>query len=199
MNDIEWVEIEEDGVVHLYHPETGEYAGPKSRWLAPEVTSEEEALAVLRAIADVKSKQVGVQAKYNLLIKQQERELKRLQNREAWLLQTYQNQLGRYAEGALPRKADGTLRVKTLTTPWGDIAIRQSKAKVSVGHEEAAIFWAQDHCPDAIKVKSSVLVSLIPEDVKQKMIEDPSFATIHGFDVAPEETKYVIRTVGADE
>ena len=75
--NIDWVEIEEDGVVHLYHPETGEYAGPKSKWLAPEVTSEEEALAVMRAIADVKSKQVGVQARYNLLIKQQERELKR--------------------------------------------------------------------------------------------------------------------------
>jgi hypothetical protein len=195
----EWVEIEEDGVVHLYDPETGEYAGPKSRWLAPEVTNEEEALAVLRAIADVKSKQVGVQAKYNLLIKQQERELKRLQNREAWLLQTYQNQLGRYAEGALPRKADGSLRVKTLTTPWGDIAIRQSKAKVSVGHEEAAVFWAQNHCPESLKVKTSVLVSLIPESLKESMIEDPSLATIHGFDITPEETKYVIKTVGADE
>ena len=199
MNDIEWVEIEEDGVVHLYHPETGEYAGPKSRWLSPEVTSEEEALAVMRAIADVKSKQVGVQARYNLLIKQQERELKRLQNREAWLMTTYQNQLGRYAEASLPRKADGSLRVKTLTTPWGDIAIRQSKAKVSVGHEEAAIFWAQDHCPGAIKVKSSVLVSLIPDEAKQQMIDDPSLATIHGFEITPEETKYVIKTVGADE
>ena len=197
--NIDWVEIEEDGVVHLYHPETGEYAGPKSKWLAPEVTSEEEALAVMRAIADVKSKQVGVQARYNLLIKQQERELKRLQNREAWLLQNYQNQLGRYAENALPRKPDGSLRLKTLTTPWGDIAIRQSKAKVSVAHEEAAIFWAQDHCPGAIKVKSSVLVSLIPEGFKQAMLDEPSLATIHGFEVTPEETKYVIKTVGADE
>ena len=197
--NVEWVEIEEDGVVHLYHPETGEYAGPKPKWRAPEVTSEEDALAVLRAIADVKSRQVGVQSKYNLLVKQQERELKRLQNREAWLLQTYQNQLGRYAEGSLPRKADGSLRIKTLTTPWGDIAIRQSKAKVSVTHDEAAIFWAQDHCPESIKVKSSVLVSLIPEAFKQEMIEDPSLATLHGFDVTPEETKYVIKTVGSEE
>lgn len=199
MNDIEWVEIEEDGVVHLYHPETGEYAGPKSRWLPPEVTSEEEALAVLRAIADVKSKQVGVQAKYNLLVKQQERELKRLQNREAWLLQTYQNQLGRYAEGALPRKADGSLRVKTLTTPWGDIAIRQSKAKVSVRHEETALFWAQNQCPDSIKVTKSVLVSLIPASYRQELIENPSYATLYGFEITPDETKYVIKTVGADE
>jgi len=199
MEPIEWVEIEDDGVVHLYHPETGEYAGPKSRWLAPEVTSEEEALAVMRAITETKAKMVGIQAKYNLLIKQQERELKRLQNRENWLLQSYQNQLGRFAENNLPRKADGTLRVKTMTTPWGDIAIRQSKAKVSVGHEEAAIFWAEDHCPGAIKVRSSVLVSLIPEEIKQEMIADPSKATIHGFDVTPEETKYVIKTVGADE
>ena len=53
--NIEWVEIDEDGVVHLYHPETGEYVGPKSQWLAPEVTSEDEALAVMRAIANVKA------------------------------------------------------------------------------------------------------------------------------------------------
>ena len=197
--NIAWVEIDEDGVVHLYHPETGEYVGPKSQWLAPEVTSEDEALAVMRAIANVKAKQVGVQARYNLLLKQQDRELKRLQNREAWLLQNYQNQLGRYAENALPRKADGSLRLKTLSTPWGDIAIRQSKARLSVGHDEASVFWAQTNCPGAIKVKSSVLVSLIPEDVKQKMLDEPSLATIHGFEVTPEETKYVIKTVGADE
>lgn len=197
--NIEWVEIEEDGVVHLYHPETGEYAGPKSKWLTTEVTSEEDALAVLRAIADVKSRQVGVQSKYNLLVKQQERELKRLQNREAWLLQTYQNQLGRYAEGSLPRKADGSLRIKTLTTPWGDIAIRHSKAKVSVTHDEASVFWAQVNCPSAIKVKSSVLVSLIPEELKQTMLDEPSLATINGFSVTPEETKYVIKTVGSEE
>jgi len=199
MEPIEWVEIEEDGVVHLYHPETGEYAGPKSRWLAPEVTSEEEALAVMRAITETKAKMVGIQAKYNLLIKQQERELRRLQNRENWLLQTYQNQLGRYAENNLPRKADGSLRVKTLTTPWGDIAIRQSKAKVSIGHEEAACNWAHTYCPESIKVKTSVLVSLIPEDFKQDLIENPSKATLLGFDVTPEETKYIIKSVGADE
>ncbi len=199
MEPIEWVEIEEDGVVHLYHPDTGEYAGPKSKWLAPEVTNDEELLAVLRALADVKSKQVGVQSKYNLLIKQQERELKRLQNREAWLLQTYQNQLGRYAESTLPRKADGSLRVKTLTTPWGDVAIRQSKAKVSVEYDLAAVRWAQNHCPESIKVKESVLVSLIPEVYKQELIENPMIATLYGFEVTPEETKYVIKTVGSEE
>ena len=195
MEPVEWVEIEEEGVVHLYHPETGEYAGPKSRWLSPEVTSEEDALAVMRAIAETKAKMIGVQAKYSLLVKQQERELRRLQGKEQWLLTTYSNQLGRYAEEALPRKADGSLRLKTMRTPWGDIAIRHSKARLSVGNDEASVFWAQDHCPGAVKVKSSVLVSLIPDDVKQKMLDEPSLAIIHGFDVTPEETKYIIKTV----
>jgi hypothetical protein len=86
-----------------------------------------------------------------------------------------------------------------LTTPWGDVAIRQSKAKVSVAHEEAAANWAHTHCPESIKVKTSVLVSLIPESYKQEMIESPSFATLYGFEVTPEETKYVIKTVGMDE
>jgi hypothetical protein len=31
------------------------------------------------------------------------------------------------------------------------------------------------------------------------MIENPSLAIYHGFDVTPEETKYVIKTVGMDE
>lgn len=199
MNDIEWVELEEDGVVHLYHPETGEYAGPKSRWLSPEVNSEEEALAVLRAIAEVKSKQVGVQSKYNLLVKQQERELKRLKAKEDWLITQYQNQLGRYAEGALPRKADGTLRVKTLTTPWGDIAIRETREKYVVTHEEAAVFFCEDKCPDAVKVKKTVLVSQLTEEVKQQIIDEPNLMSFHGFSLVPAETKYVIKTVGTDE
>jgi hypothetical protein len=199
METIEWVEIEEDGVVHLYHPETGEYAGPKSKWLAPEVTTEEDALAVLRAIADVKSRQVGVQSKYNLLIKQQDRELRRLQNREAWLLQTYQNQLGRYAEGALPRKADGSLRIKTLTTPWGDIAVRETRDKYVVTNEDAAVFWCEDHCPDAVKYKKTILVSQLTDEIRQKIVEDSRLMSFHGLSYVPAEIKYVISTIGKDE
>jgi len=195
MEQVEWVEIEEDGVVHLYHPETGEYAGPKSRWLAPEVTNEEEALAVMRAIAETKAKMVGVQAKYNLLLRQQEREMKRLHGKETWLIDTYSNQLGRYAEASLPRKADGSLRVKTMTTPWGDIAIRETREKYVVTHEEAAVFWCEDNCPEAVKMKKTVLISQLTEEVKQQIVDEPNLMSFHGFSLVPAEKKYVIKTV----
>lgn len=199
MEIIEWIEIEEDSVVHLYHPETGEYAGPKSKWLAPEVTTEEDALAVLRAIADVKSKQVGIQSKYDLLIKQQTRELSKLQTREAWLLQTYQNQLGRYAESTLPRKADGSLRIKTLTTPWGDIGVRETREKYVVTNEDAAVFWCETHCPDAVKFKKTILVSQLTDEIRRDILEDARLMSFHGFSYVPREIKYVISTVGKDE
>lgn len=196
IDEIQWVEIpDENGVVHLYHPDTGEYAGPKSKWLNPDIQGEEDALAVLRAIAETRSKAVAVKARYDLLLRQQERELKRITSKEQWLMSTYENQLGRYAESALPRKADGTYRVKTLSLPWGDIAVRESKAKIAIDSEEAAVFWAKEHCPNAVKVKESVLVSLIPEEVKQEMMEEPGLAILHGLSVIPAETKYVIKTV----
>jgi hypothetical protein len=195
-NDIEWVEIpDEEGVIHLYHPETGEYAGPKSKWLNPDIQGEDDALAVLRAIAETRSRATAIKARYDLLLRQQERELKRTTSKEQWLMTTYENQLGRYAESALPRKADGTYRIKTLSLPWGDIAVRDSKAKLSVDSEEAAVFWAREHCPGAVKVKESVLVSLIPEAVKQEMLDEPGLAILHGLSVTPAETKYVIKTV----
>mgnify|MGYP003339053364 CR=1 FL=1 len=197
--DKEWVEIEEDGVVHLYDPDTGEYVGPKSRWLAPEITGEADALAVMRALAENKARMIAIQRKYDLLLKQQERELKRLQSKETWLTTTYVNQLGRFAEETLPRRANGELRVKTLVLPWGNIAIRESKEKVVVTHEESAVHWCEDHCPEAVKLKKSILVSQLTDEVKEMISEKPGEMSFHGFSVLPAEKKFVISTVEDDQ
>lgn len=192
-NEPEWVEIVEDGVVHLYDPETGEYVGPKSKWLNPEIQGEADALAVMRALADCKAKQLGVKAKYDLLIKQQERELKRLTSREQWIMTTYENQLGRYAEANLPRKADGSYRVKTLTMPWGTIAVRETMAKVVPVNTELAVAWVKENAPEALKVSESVLVSKLPDEMVQVWKETGH--TPIAFTIEPSTTKYVVKTV----
>lgn len=193
-NETEWVEIVEDGVVHLYDPETGEYVGPKSKWLNPEIKDESDALSVMRAIADCKAKQLSIKAKYDLLIKQQEAELKRLTGREQWLMATYENQLGRYAEANLPRKADGSYRIKTLCLPWGSIAVRETLARIVPVNTELAVSWVKEHAPEALKVTESVLVSKLPEDVV--MTWKTTGKTPMAFTVELPVTKYVIKTVG---
>jgi hypothetical protein len=196
---IEMVEIpDEDGVIHLYHPETGEYAGPKSKWLPAEITGEDEFLQVMGAMAKNKAKLLAQKAMVDLIIKQQEKMLKRIQSQIDYLEVQYLNQIGRYVETALPRKADGTFRVKTLHCPYGSVAIRNTMPKIAVADDEAAVNYAKTHFPGAVKTKESVLVSQLPDDVRVSIFEEPSTSIMMGLQVIPGETKYVIKTVADD-
>ena len=138
-NVIEMVEIpDEDGVIHLYHPDTGEYAGPKSRWLPAEIVGEDEFLQVMGAMAKKKAILLSKKALIDTIIKQQQKMLGNIQSQIDYLENQYLNQIGRYVETALPKKADGTYRVKTLHCPYGSVAIRSTMPKISVANEEAA-------------------------------------------------------------
>ncbi len=198
-NEIEMVEIpDEDGVIHLYHPETGEYAGPKSRWLPAEIVGEDEFLLVMGAMAKKKATLLSKKALIDTIIKQQQKMLGNIQSQIDYLESQYLNQIGRYVETALPKKADGTYRVKTLHCPYGSVAIRNTMPKISVANEEAAVNYAKSHFPTAVKTKESVLVSLLPDDVRVSILEEPSTSIMMGLQVIPGETKYVIKTVADD-
>jgi hypothetical protein len=106
--------------------------------------------------------------------------------RLAWLERQYNAQLQDYAMSQLPRKADGTLKVKTWTCPYGTVSFRSVAEKVRVVDEEETVAWLMHHNPEAIKTKHTVLVSKLSD-----------FALDHapGLDLIPASESVTIKTV----
>jgi hypothetical protein len=103
-----------------------------------------------------------------------------------WLQKQYDAQLQDYAMSQLPRKADGTLKVKTWTCPYGTVSFRTIAERVKVVDEEETVAWLMHHNPEAIKTKHTVLVSKLSD-----------FATVHapGIEIIPASESVTIKTV----
>ena len=179
----------------LWDEETGEYAGPASGWIRGDETPEDLALLVMRKRMDIEANIMAEKAKMDAVVENFRKMIGKHQARLEWLEMHYGKELEAYAMSQLPRKADGTLKAKTWTCPFGTVGFRTIAPKVSVEAEETALEWARKNCPSAIKLKESILVSQLPEPIKAAMLEHPADALKAGFVVHPEAQAVTIKTV----
>lgn len=179
----------------LWHKETGEYAGPASGWIKGNESPEDLALLVMRKRMDIEANIMAEKAKMDAIVENFRKLIGKHQARLEWLEAQYNAQLQDYAMSQLPRKADGTLRAKTWTCPYGTVGFRTVAPRVAVESEDTALVWARKNCPAAIKLKESILVSQLPEPIKSAMLEHPTDALKAGFIVHPEAQAVTIKTV----
>ena len=170
----------------LWDTETGEYAGPASGWITGEESPEDLALLIMRKRMDIEATIQAEKAKMEAIIENARKMVAKHEARLEWLERQYNAQLQDYALSQLPRKADGTLKVKTWTCPYGTVAFRSIAEKVKVVDEEETVAWLMHHNPEAIKTKHTVLVSKLSD-----------FATIHapGLEIIPASESVTIKTV----
>ena len=170
----------------LWDEETGEYAGPASGWITGNESPEDLALLVMRKRMDIEASIQAERAKMDAIIQNINKIIAKHEARMIWLENRYDAQLQDYAMSQLPRKADGTLKVKTWTCPYGTVAFRTVAEKVRVVDEEQTVAWLMHHNPEAIKTKHTVLVSKLSD-----------FATIHapGLEIIPATESVTIKTV----
>jgi O6-methylguanine-DNA--protein-cysteine methyltransferase len=170
----------------LYDEETGEYAGPASGWIKGNETPEDLALLVMRKRMDIEAAINAETAKMHTILANCTAMINKHAARLAWLERKYNAQLQDYAMSQLPRKADGTLKVKTWTCPFGTVSFRTVAERVKVVEEEEAVAWLMEHNPEAIKTKHTVLVSKLSD-----------FALDHapGLDLIPASESVTINTV----
>jgi hypothetical protein len=170
----------------LWDEETGEYAGPMSGWITGNETPEDLALLVMRKRMDIEATIDAETAKMHAILANCTAMINKHAARLAWLERKYNAQLQDFAMSQLPRKADGTLRVKTWTCPYGTVAFRTVAERVKVVEEEEAVAWLMHHNPEAIKTKHTVLVSKLSD-----------FALDHapGLDLIPASESVTIKTV----
>jgi hypothetical protein len=170
----------------LWDEETGEYAGPMSGWITGNESPEDLALLVMRKRMDIEAAIDAETAKMHTILANCTSMINKHAARLAWLERQYNAQLQDYAMSQLPRKADGTLRVKTWTCPYGTVSFRTVAERVKVVEEEEAVAWLMHHNPEAIKTKHTVLVSKLSD-----------FATVHapGLEIIPATESVTIKTV----
>ena len=170
----------------LWDEETGEYAGPASGWIKGGESPEDLALLVMRKRMDIEASIQAEKDKLDAITNNMVKMIGKHVARLEWLERQYNAHLQDYAMSQLPRKADGTLRVKTWTCPYGTVAFRTIAEKVRVADEEQAVAYCLEHNPDAIKTKHTVLVSKLSD-----------FALDHapGLEIIPASESVTIKTV----
>jgi hypothetical protein len=168
----------------LWDEETGEYAGPMSGWIKGNESPEDLALLVMRKRMDIEAAIDAETAKMHAILANCTAMINKHAARLAWLERQYNAQLQDYAMSQLPRRADGTLKVKTWTCPYGTVAFRTVAQRVKIVEEEEAVAWLMEHNPDAVKTKHTVLVSKIND-----LLDTP------GLEIIPASESVTIKTV----
>jgi len=108
----------------LWDEETGEYAGPASGWIRGDESPEDLALLVMRKRMDIEANIMAEKAKMDAVVENFRKMIGKHQARLEWLEMHYGKELEAYAMSQLPRKADGTLKGKTWTCPYGTVGFR---------------------------------------------------------------------------
>ena len=170
----------------LWDEETGEYAGPASGWITGDESPEDLALLVMRKRMDIEASIQAEKDKLDAITNNMVKLIGKHMQRLEWLERQYNAQLQDYALSQLPRKADGTLKVKTWTCPFGSVSFRTVAERVKVIENHETIIYLMQHEPEAVKVKYSVLVSKISDDV---------LATLPGVEIIPASESVTIKTV----
>ncbi len=89
-------------------------------------------------------------------------EVKRAQNEEQFFIQRYGRQLEAWARNELT-----AARRKCVKLPAGTVGYRTEPPKLDVMDEEKLIAWCRKTLPDALRVETHVLKSLVKEHVKE--------------------------------
>lgn len=170
----------------LFDEETGEYAGPASGWITGEESPEELALLVMRKRMDIEASIQAEKDKLDAITNNMVKLIGKHMQRLEWLERQYNDKLQDYALSQLPRKADGTLKVKTWTCPYGSVSFRTVAERVKVVDEEETVAWLMEHNPEAVKTKHTVLVSKLSDH-----------ATVHapGLEIVPATESVTIKTI----
>ena len=170
----------------MFDEETGEYAGPASGWITGDESPEELALLVMRKRMDIEASIQAEKDKLDAITNNMVKLIGKHVARLEWLERQYNDKLQDYALSQLPRKADGTLKVKTWTCPFGSVSFRTVAERVKVVDEEETVAWLMEHNPEAVKTKHTVLVS---------KLSDHALDNAPGLDLIPATESVTIKTI----
>lgn len=166
----------------LVDEETGEYAGPADTTLPEALATESDLVAFMHRLSDAEARLQAKRMQLDAVIENCRKMLKREEDRVSWLRRKYEMDARSIAYSMLPRKKDGSFSAKTFTCPWGQVSFREVKPTIEILDEQAALSWAIENLPSAIRVKETVLVTPIKEQfIEGNDLKKPLPANCFGF------------------
>ncbi len=146
---------------------------------AKPIMTEAFAKSILRRQMDAAAELAGIEAKRKAINANLDAIEARIRNRAEWLGHTYGEHLEAFAATRTTEKR------RSWGCEFGRVGFRKSPGSVKVGIPSAALTWAKEHAPQAVKVTESVLTSALPNGA-----DLPAEAFI----VTPPADRFYIRT-----
>lgn len=166
----EMIYIDEESMA-LINVTTGEVVGYQE--IAPEDVGD---IDLAKWVGDRrtyhKAKLEGIKAEKQLWIdtinSRYDARIKRHEGAIKWLETTYEDFLFQLAKRLI-----GTGKKRSVAVGMLLLKLRKTSAKTEVLDEEKALAWLKKAgVTEAVKVKESVLVSMLPDDLKQKLVKE---------------------------
>ena len=157
-------------------PETGEITGMAEQFAVTDRDSLNWVLGKLSTLQNMIDADEARLQGYVERIRKQQAEKERARD---WLMLKY----GAQMEEVARQELEGGKK-KTFTLDEGEITFRATKGSVNVVNEELALGWAHIHAKNAVKVSEKVLVSEIPEELREKLPVEAFEATGPGESVS---------------
>lgn len=151
--------VEIDGMI--FDTETGECLGATK----PEfhVTDEKSAEWVMSKVFALDAEILAYESRLKALSENLGTMKAEKERQRAGLLYRFGPELEHFAKENLPKGK------KTWTCPYGSVSFRTTHPRLDVVDEALAVAFCKTYAPEAVKVKESVLKSLIPDRVQAEL------------------------------
>lgn len=130
----------------LVDPQTGEVVGHAEAKPEFHVVNDDTADWVCSLLSEADADMLALQAQADAIAKRMNQRIQRVQRRRDWVLMRFGQELERYVA---ERLAKG--KTRTLTLPHASLSLRRTGGSITVIDIDAALAWARDMAPDAIR------------------------------------------------
>jgi len=162
---------------------TGEVLGEEK----PEfrVTDESSAEWVLEKIMTAEADAARERIRLKAVTDRLQSNIRTAENRAAFFRERYAADLEEFAR----QRLEGA-KTKTLKLTWGSLSLRTVKGGLRVEDPDAALAWAKQNAPDAVKVTEAFQISKLTPDQKSALEASPPA----GFVVTGDAEKFDVKT-----
>jgi hypothetical protein len=168
----------------LFDEETGEYAGPAKLDLYPtDVTDEETFLWAMRKFMEAETEVKAEELKYEAVLQNITKAIKAKKSKITWLRNRYESCVTQYVWNQLPRDAEGNLKRKSTTCPWGSVTFRSTQPRLIIQDEDKVVQWAERNWPSMLKVTTTPQVSKLSKELVDELMAKRTDAEKIGFNV----------------
>lgn len=160
--------------------DSGEVVGLAGHDPAFHITDRTSAEWVLEKMSQNATALKALELRRETLLQNLERQQQEIERRAAWLNHRFGAELREWATSQLAGQ-----KRRSLQLDWGKIGFRKTHGAVKVFDVPNAVFWLEKHCPKAVQMEPKVLVSQIPENLRDAL-------PTNCFDYTPPEDKFYI-------